>query len=317
MPYISAYARNGLTLSGLPSTLDELLKSGFLPKGKFIEIGLHAPYHAFQLYEPSDLEYLSESTSRSAFAAYSTLIPLASSVTGVSTDAGTYFALIRQALKEILFEPLRLDKLTARLANEWELTPCRSYIITPIATLATQDFVFALNEAGVTDISIDDSWNTDSAAEFGQISDAGHPRNRKLAITGYSGRFPDAQSTDEFWNLLRQGLDVHSEVPIQRWDIKTHVDETLKTKNTSSTPYGCWLKDPGFFDAKFFNMSPREALQVDPAQRLALLTTYEAIENSGFVAGTTPSTQRDRVGVFYGTTSNDWGETNSSQDIDT
>ena len=57
-------------------------------------------------------------------------------------------------------------------------------------------------------------------------------------------------------------------------------------------------------------MSPREAPQVDPAQRLSLLTAYEAIEKAGLVPDATPSTQRDRVGVFYGTTSNDWGETN-------
>ncbi|EAA58778.1 conserved hypothetical protein [Aspergillus nidulans FGSC A4] len=64
-------------------------------------------------------------------------------------------------------------------------------------------------------------------------------------------------------------------------------------------------------------MSPREALQADPAQRLALLTAYEALEGAGFVPDSTPSTQRDRVGIFYGMTSDDYREVNSGQDIDT
>ncbi|PQE28751.1 polyketide synthase protein [Rutstroemia sp. NJR-2017a WRK4] len=38
---------------------------------------------------------------------------------------------------------------------------------------------------------------------------------------------------------------------------------------------------------------------------------------AGVVPDRTPSTQRNRVGAYYGTTSNDWGEVNSSQDIDT
>jgi noranthrone synthase len=34
----------------------------------------------------------------------------------------------------------------------------------------------------------------------------------------------------------------------------------------------------GLFDARFFSISPKEAPQVEPAQRFALMTTYEAME---------------------------------------
>ncbi|GAW18495.1 hypothetical protein ANO14919_079710 [Xylariales sp. No.14919] len=132
-----------------------------------------------------------------------------------------------------------------------------------------------------------------------------------------SGRFPGgADDIGAFWDLLRQGLDVHEQVPPMRWS-KAHVDETGARKNTSATPFGCWLSDPAAFDARFFNISPREAPQIDPAQRIALMTAYEALEQAGIVPDTTPSTRRDRIGVFYGVTSNDWMETNSAQDIDT
>ena len=138
----------------------------------------------------------------------------------------------------------------------------------------------------------------------------------KIAIVGTSGRFPDAESLSAYWDLLIEGRDVHKEVPPLHWDAKTHVDPTGKAKNTSATPFGCWLDHPELFDSKFFNISPREAPQVDPAQRIALLTAYEAMEQAGIVPAGTPSTQKDRVGVFYGVTSNDWMETNSAQAID-
>ena len=64
-------------------------------------------------------------------------------------------------------------------------------------------------------------------------------------------------------------------------------------------------------------MSPREAAQTDPMQRLAITTAYEAMEMAGFVKNTTPSTQAHRVGTFYGQTSDDWREINAAQDIDT
>ncbi|KAF2230550.1 ketoacyl-synt-domain-containing protein [Viridothelium virens] len=142
----------------------------------------------------------------------------------------------------------------------------------------------------------------------------------KIAIVGMSGRFPHAQSMDALWDILVRGVDTHELVPPSRWNANTHVGEvttTSATKNVSGTGFGCWLQDAADFDARFFNMSPREAPQVDPAQRIALLTAAEALEHAGIVPGRTQSTQKDRVGVYFGSTSNDWMETNSAQDIDT
>jgi naphtho-gamma-pyrone polyketide synthase len=138
----------------------------------------------------------------------------------------------------------------------------------------------------------------------------------KIAIIGFSGRFPEADDLDEFWDLLMKGLDVHKPIPEERFGLD-HYDPTGQRKNTSQVQYGCWLKTAGHFDTQFFHMSPKEAMQTDPAQRLALLTAYEALEMAGLVPDRTPSTQRNRIGVYYGTTSNDWGEVNSSQDVDT
>ena len=98
--------------------------------------------------------------------------------------------------------------------------------------------------------------------------------------------------------------------------METHCDPSGKIENTTLTPYGCFINRPGFFDRRLFNMSPREAAQTDPGQRLLLMTTYEALEMAGYHPDTSPSTNRRRIGTFFGQTIDDWREHNASQNID-
>ena len=126
-----------------------------------------------------------------------------------------------------------------------------------------------------------------------------------IAIAGMAGRFPGATDCEALWNILEEGLDVHRKVPLDRFNVDTHCDPSGKQLNTRHTPFGCFIEEPGLFDARFFNISPREAAQTNPMHRLALLTAYEALEMSGFVANRTPSTRLSRVGTFYGQTSDD------------
>ena len=51
--------------------------------------------------------------------------------------------------------------------------------------------------------------------------------------------------------------------------------------------------------------------------RLGLASAYEALEMAGYVPNRTPSTRLERIGTFYGQTSDDWREINEAQDIDT
>ncbi|KAE8150929.1 hypothetical protein BDV25DRAFT_139362 [Aspergillus avenaceus] len=315
VPYISTYANTGVTLSGPPSILNDLLQSGHLPKGRSLNIPIHAPYHASHLYRQKDIDYVLKGTFNTNFASHPCHFKVLSTIDGHVINVDSFGALLEHALNGILLQPLRLDRILASLAGT--LASCATVTILPVATLAAQSFSTALRKCGIPDATVDPSMNSSVAIRDDLTSNSGHLAHSKLAIIGYSGRFPDAANNEEFWQLLHEGRDVASITPIKRWDVRTHVDPTLKRKNTSGTPYGCWLKDPGVFDAKFFALSPREAPHVDPAQRLALMTAYEAMEFAGFVPDSTPSTRSDRIGVFYGVTSNDWGESNSAQNVDT
>ncbi|KAF2468597.1 uncharacterized protein BDR25DRAFT_357523 [Lindgomyces ingoldianus] len=109
----------------------------------------------------------------------------------------------------------------------------------------------------------------------------------KIVIVGMSCRMPGGgKDTEKFWDLLEQELD-------------SHFDPTGKRVNANHTPYGCFIDEPGLFDAPFFNMSPREAQQTDPMQRIALVTAYEALERAGCVANQTAATNLHRIRTTY------------------
>ncbi|KAI6280668.1 Type I Iterative PKS [Pyricularia oryzae] len=136
----------------------------------------------------------------------------------------------------------------------------------------------------------------------------------RVAIVGVSGRFPDAESVDEFWQNLLAGRESHKLVPESRfgldaWKHALGPDATL--------PYGCFLNRPGQFDAKLFNISPREAEQMEPMHRLQMLTTYEALEDAGYAPNATSSTDKTRISAFIAQSSDDWRDINHQHGIET
>lgn len=69
------------------------------------------------------------------------------------------------------------------------------------------------------------------------------------------------------------------------------------------------------FDNKFFKISPREAKSMDPQQRLLLHASYQALEDAGYVANSTPSFRQETFGVYVGAATHDYLE-NLRNEID-
>ncbi|KAK8079429.1 hypothetical protein PG997_007247 [Apiospora hydei] len=311
-PYISAYLPNAMSISGPPNTLARLMNSDdFKPLTKK-DLPIFGPYHAAHLYSPDDPTAIVSGLRGGDGAAKSENIPFLSTKK-TSTETRYFSSLLREAVVEVLMRPLQWSALQESLESILRAASPHRFSIVPIGSAAHQLFSKALRETEFGSLLAP----TTRPPTNGTATTRCSPKKPRLAIVGMSGRFPDAKNNEAFWDILRQGLDVHKTVPPQRWDAGTHVDTSANPrKNTSATPFGCWLQDPEQFDARFFNISPKEAAQIDPAQRLALMTAYEAIEGAGIVSDATPSSRPDRIGVFYGVTSNDWMETNSAQDID-
>ncbi|KAF1347668.1 beta-ketoacyl synthase [Delphinella strobiligena] len=312
-PYISAYSLGGITVSGPPATLARLCSSKPFKDLRVKSIPIYGPYHSVHLSATEDVKRI-VACLKAEFAARSNQIPLLSG-NGSMTNDGNFETFLQGAVEQILLQPIRWPGIIESLHSWLSKTTAEGFQVETVGTTADQVIYTALKQTLLTSLlpSTPAPCKSHAPSEFASEN----PKKPKLAIIGSSGRYPGATNNEAYWDVLYRGLDMHKEAPALHWDVKTHVDPTAKAKNTSATPFGCWLDDPAAFDARFFSISPREAAQIDPAQRIALMTAYEAIEQAGLVPDATPSTRRDRVGVFYGVTSNDWMETNSAQDIDT
>lgn len=322
VPWISALSDTSFTISAAPSILKRLGEIPQLTGYNSVSLPINGPFHAKHLHSEEDVvDIISKVCFDETQSDGTDHLPLLNELEGAMVKDDLKSALC-EAIRSMLLEPIQwpitLNKISEQFKSS-SISDCKVYTIGAVCESIIQRYLTSISSSlhvqfqELSQISVklehDDIQYPHKIDDFSKQS--------KIAIVGYSGRFPEADSVDGLWRLLSEGLDVHKVVPLSRWDARTHVDPSTKRKNTSATPFGCWLNDAGLFDARFFNMSAREAAQVDPAQRLALLTAYEAIEIAGIVPDSTPSTKSSRVGVWYGVTSNDWMETNSAQNIDT
>ena len=81
------------------------------------------------------------------------------------------------------------------------------------------------------------------------------------------------------------------------------------------TKYGAFLDDIWEFDNTFFSISPREAVSMDPQQRILLHTAQAALDDAGYVQDSTPSYQRNSIGCYIGLATGDYSE-NLRDEID-
>ncbi|MFE5794732.1 amino acid adenylation domain-containing protein [Streptomyces sp. NPDC056503] len=104
-----------------------------------------------------------------------------------------------------------------------------------------------------------------------------------LAVVGMAGRFPGAPDIATFWRNLREGVE--SITPL----------EPVEEGEEGLTAFGL-LEGAAEFDAAFFGYAPREALLIDPQQRVFLEVAHTALEDAGHV----PDPDGPSVGIFAG-----------------
>ena len=127
-----------------------------------------------------------------------------------------------------------------------------------------------------------------------------------IAIIGIGCRFPAGiDSPESYWQLLSQGIDAISEIPSQRWDGQKYYHFEPNTVGFTNTKRAAFIDAVDQFDPQFFNISPREAVNLDPQQRLILETSWEALERAGQMPERLAGT---KAGVFIGITANDYAQ---------
>ncbi|KAI0877071.1 hypothetical protein GGS24DRAFT_512251 [Hypoxylon argillaceum] len=298
--YVSAYSASSVTLSGPPTLLQAFISSGTLRAARKLPLPIYGAYHAEHLPLP-DLDYImgdSPLLERPVQATGSILHPK-------TTQPQPFRELLQLVLQDVLQQPLDLDNIIRYISRD---TADHDVHLTSIGPARMSSLERALQPSHVSRLGSRQLQSPQSNLPLLDNSDS-------IAVVGMAGRFPGAESVDELWKTLVEGKDQHRLIPIDRFDVMSHVDKTGKVKNTSLTPYGCFYDGVGNFDIALFKMSPREAAQTDPMQRLMLLTAYEALESAGYY-DTGDSDSRPKNGTFYGVAGDDYRQVNSSQDVD-
>lgn len=112
-------------------------------------------------------------------------------------------------------------------------------------------------------------------------------------------------SPEQLWQSLLKKQDASGEIPDMRWEPYLRRDPRNAKILKETTSRGYFLDRLEDFDAQFFGISPKEAEQMDPQQRLSLEVTWEALENAGI---TSKSLSGSDTAVFWGVNSDDYSK---------
>lgn len=118
-----------------------------------------------------------------------------------------------------------------------------------------------------------------------------------IAIIGMVGRFPGANSVEEFWQNLCTGIDSITVFTDDQLD--PSVPQSLRQHPDYIRHRGV-LTGAETLDAAFFGLTPREAEIMDPQARVLLELAYEALETVGYF----PNASTGNIGLFAGSSQN-------------
>ncbi len=139
----------------------------------------------------------------------------------------------------------------------------------------------------------------------GKNEDLTQARKDDVAIIGIGVRFPGANGPEEFWNLLRDGVDAVTPLPEERKSLITAYRRGGENEYSLKDQHrGGYLREIEYFDYRFFGISRREAEAMDPQQRILLEVVFEALEDAGMAWENMFGTS---TGVFIGSSANDYG----------
>jgi acyl transferase domain-containing protein len=116
-----------------------------------------------------------------------------------------------------------------------------------------------------------------------------------VAVIGMALRFPGANTVDDYWRNLKDGVESITAFTDHELLAAGVVDPAVLA-NPNYVKAAAMIEGAELFDASFFDLSPREAEIIDPQQRLFLECAWEALESAGYDS----HQYEGAIGVFAG-----------------
>src|SRR5829696_1930774 len=140
--------------------------------------------------------------------------------------------------------------------------------------------------------------------ELAAADAAAPPAVEPIAVVGMSCRLPGgADDPGEFWRLLGEGFDAAREFPADRADARSLYDPDPDAPGRAYTITGSFLDRVDLFEPEVFGIAPREAVGMDPQQRITLEVAWEALERAGHAPDRLDGTS---TGVYLGVSTTDY-----------
>ncbi|KAJ5437643.1 hypothetical protein N7445_006187 [Penicillium cf. griseofulvum] len=211
--------------------------------------------------------------------------------------------LLRAVCSQVLSRPLDVTQAVGKLSAK--LLGAHTARIIQLGTSSHVPYLASVLKETERSVLVQNQNSLFDAESEGTLSS----QSGRIAIVGMAERGPGSDNIEEFWNLIISKQDLCTEVPKDRFDVNEfYCPEHDKgdKKCTMTTRYGCFMDNPGYFDPRFFHISPREAMLMDPGHRQFLMCTYEALEMAGYSDGPTKTTDPHRIAAFLGQCTDDW-----------
>lgn len=137
-------------------------------------------------------------------------------------------------------------------------------------------------------------------------------RTGDIAIVAMACRLPGADSPAILWEALladpRNSTDHIQQAPAHRFDLERYLSPDAAAPGKTYTLAGGYLDDVAAFDHNLFHLSRSEANWMDPQQRLALETSWQALHTYRRGAGPgRPADGADGTGVYFGVGQSEYG----------
>ena len=210
--------------------------------------------------------------------------------------------LLRAVLSQVLSRPLDITQAVGKLKSKLE--GIGAVRVIQVGSSSHTPYLSSVLKVAGRIVSVYDQQSLRHVDDGGASLKPG-----RIAIVGMAGRGPGSDNVNEFWDVIMSKQDLCQEVPTDRFDIDNYYcpqHERGDQRCKMTTRYGCFMDNPGHFDSRFFHISPREALLMDPGHRQFLMSTYEALEMAGYSDGQTKRTDPNRIASFYGQCTDDW-----------